>query len=138
MAVLERAAHPRAREVIPLFRVAVADAADVAASVEERLVADRTSQLGRCGWRRPGFEPGVRANERTTSTLQELVRPRQLRARCRTRRLASQPEVARLLQQPLQLAFEPIGETRLDEHRIGTRALRTADLRGKRFCRQHD
>ena len=38
----------------------------------------------------------------------------------------------------LQLAFEPIGETRLDEHRIGTRALRTADLRGKRFCRQHD
>src|SRR5579862_5083816 len=82
LAVLKRAAGGRARVVVPLLRVARADAADVAALINQRLVARRADQRRRVDRRRTRVVPLVRAAERFSDaaprTLQELLRARQL------------------------------------------------------------
>src|SRR5256885_9669077 len=90
LAVLEGAAPTRAREVVPLLGVPQTDAADVAALVQERLIACRTHEGRR--WKRrhgrvepledptlnqaPFAEHGIRSSERPRGLLPDRGRAR--------------------------------------------------------------
>src|SRR5215831_15235111 len=105
LAILKRAAAAVAVEVVPLLRMACADPADVAALIDERLVAVRADQRRRAERRRRRVAAMVRAahggtaRERT-GTLQQHARTLELlgdplahlpRALADLRRRAQQP-----------------------------------------------
>ena len=133
LSILERAAAAKAFVVIPLLAVALADTADVAAPIEQRLIARRADELRGRGRRRGGRVPVVAARQELAPlrrrSFEYLSRLGELPGQLQPHDVAALAQLARVFGESPDFPQQYFRQTRLEQHDIGAGRPRLFDIR---------